>query len=987
MMENFYKKWKLSFFILIAITIIMSYAASQIEIGESKESRYNIYSVTFEYYGMDSKQIEELITIPLEEKIMILEGLLELRSSIEFGKSVTTAYFSKKINYKRAYLNIRDSVDKLYETLPKDVQRPRIQSSSTEDKAFLCVSFTGNSMNGNMRSWLENNLKKEIEAIDCVAEAIISGGDINEIEIAFDSDKVVALGQNPSMLSTIVRDGNSINAGTKLSYKNFIENIIFDTKLHTLDEVRSLPIKTNESYTTLGYFADVSKRPRVDNEIVRINGKECVSLGVKATSNGNIISISKKCRKIIDNKNFKEGTYQYLYDNGKTLEKLIQKTILAAISSFICIILIIPIFFNSIKTLIISTIFLFINTIWVIGLLQLLGYTLDQNTLSGITIALGLIADSMFVLAETSESSLNFDTFIHSFAKLIPSIISASMTTLLVLVPLYFLEEIVPGIKNISITISLMIIVSVFLSVTFFPCFIYEKKHGKKCILKETYVTNFNNSLKKKIIYCSLLSIKNYRFLHFTYFGLMIVPLIIFIWIGKDLSFPNNSEVIFCSVEFEPESSASYINESINDLINKIHDNTAVNFVRTEVKKGTAQLEVGFNEKNIQKKDLINYIQSLDKYVSDGFLYVPGIKKSNFKNHSIEVAVVGDDIKQCRKYAKQASEILNKSGICDSVVLNFKRPEYVYEFTPSEEMMVRNSITTQQLASSIRWMIFGPVADKWIENGEEFDIRIRGKNLQLANRSDLENLHLPVKDSAIRITSIGTINKTEGQGRIYRKDQKRCAYLTIESSNGSIDKIIKDVRFYLSQIDIKTGYGFSFSQDVEKISYKYRVIFITLIISLVGIIILLTALTEKIEESLVISSIIPVSFVFPLIIKLILIKPLQLGDITGMVLLSGIGVNNTIYMIMSNNFKPVFKFRNKYKSIMITSLTSIVSAIPLLFIKEESFSKNLSFFMFLGILGTLFTCLLIYPGFLESLNNKRTCIQNQGSGLYSDSRK
>ena len=75
-----------------------------------------------------------------------------------------------------------------------------------------------------MRTWIENNLKKEIESIDGVADVIISGGKINEIEIAFDADKVVALGQNPSVLSTIVQDANSINPGTKISYKNFNES-------------------------------------------------------------------------------------------------------------------------------------------------------------------------------------------------------------------------------------------------------------------------------------------------------------------------------------------------------------------------------------------------------------------------------------------------------------------------------------------------------------------------------------------------------------------------------------------------------------------------------------------------------------------------------------------------------------------------------------------------------------------------------------------
>ena len=71
------------------------------------------------------------------------------------------------------------------------------------------------------------------------------------------------------------------NKGNKISYKNFNESIVFDTKLHTLDEVRKLPIKTNESFTTIDSFAEVSQKPRLDNEIVRINGEKCISIGTQ----------------------------------------------------------------------------------------------------------------------------------------------------------------------------------------------------------------------------------------------------------------------------------------------------------------------------------------------------------------------------------------------------------------------------------------------------------------------------------------------------------------------------------------------------------------------------------------------------------------------------------------------------------------------------------------------------------------------------------
>ena len=112
---------------------------------------------------------------------------------------------------------------------------------------------------------------------------------------------------------------------------------------------------------------------------------------------------------------------------------------------------------------------------------------------------------------------------------------------------------------------------------------------------------------------------------------MIFIPIGIFIFIGKDITFAEDNEVLFCSVEYEPEINADYINSSLDNLINKIQENNSVTFVRTEAKKGSAQVEVGFNSKICNKIELANYINSLSRYIADGFLYVPGQNKKNTK--------------------------------------------------------------------------------------------------------------------------------------------------------------------------------------------------------------------------------------------------------------------------------------------------------------------------------------------------------------------
>lgn len=965
-MENkhWYSKPKLSFFILAAISVILFFSFSKIELGESNDSRYTIYSVIFEYYGMDSRQIENYITIPLEEKLMALSQLIELRSTVEYGKTTTTAYFEKNVDTKTTYLNIRNAVHNLYETLPSDVQRPRIVSSASDSKAVLCISFSGSSISGNMRTWIETNLKKDFESIDGVSDVIIAGGKIEEIQVAFDPVKIVSAGQNPIQLSSIIKDGNTTVPGTTLHNANQNEHIKFNTKLSTLQQIKNLPIKTDESYSTLGYFSEVDKTNRINNEIVRINGNECITVAILSSSNGNNIKISNQCRKLLKNKKDIESNWNILYDNGEELSKNIKNVFYALIESFIFIIIIIPFFFNSLRCLLLTILFICLSCLWSCGILQIAGFSLNQNTLSGMTIAIGLIADTFFIINELSFSAINKEVLNKKVIQLIPSMLSASLTTIITLIPLYFCDAIVPGIKIISITIGTMIFSSTVLSIIFYPCFINISTDSRKLIPDEIF-KKFERFIHRSTFITTKTALKYSKPAKLIYIALFIIPVLIFIFIGKNLSFESSSNVIYSSVEFESDNHVEYVDSEIKEFINKVSNFPEVKFIKSEAKKGSAALEIGFNEKLTTKKELSAKLASLSNLIPTGFLYVPDNTNKKKKTKTIEIAVTGDEEELCKSYAHEAVRFLSTNPIYENIVLNFKENEGLFEFLPSQEILAKNNLSVQTTASVLRWIMFGPVADKWLEDGHELDIRVRGKDFQTPTLSQVQNLYVPIGKTGIRLNTLGRINRTTANGNIYRKDSRHCAYFTIEASYASTDKIVSNLKEELKQIPLKKGYAFSFSREIEMLSEQYRLLFFSLFISILSVLILLTALTENLKKSVLLISIIPVSFFIPLIIKLCTGVSLELGDITGMVLLSGLSVNNTIYILESKCLLIHNKIRNKVSSILVTSLTSIASAIPLLIICKEGFSKNLSFFMVFGILSSLIACFILFPSWIK----------------------
>ncbi|MBQ9631274.1 MAG: efflux RND transporter permease subunit, partial [Treponema sp.] len=526
---NFVLHKKCMFFIFCIITILLLSRALRIEVANSSNTRYHIYSVEFNYYGMDAKRIEKAITIPLEEKIMKMNNLAEFSSVIEHNQSVTSAYFYKKANTKTTYLELRSIVENIYTSLPHSVQKPRIYTSDSKSSNILCIAFTDENISKEM---LETKFKNQLLSIDGVSEVNISGGTSMEVLVNFDPSELIYLQQEPANLSKKINEANETSFSSMMKFGKENLSIYAKTKINSLEELNLLPIKIGDSTRELKSFSNVSFSERKQDEITRINGKECSAINVKS-SNGNIIAISKKCKTIIEKSGISKNSYTVLYDLGEKQYSLIKSVVIALAQSFICVLLVIPFFFSS-KIFFKGIFFLLVSTCtWTLGLLQYFGYSLNQHTIAGISISLGLIIDSSLVIFSVYEQSRNKIAFIEKLQKTQLTLCSATITTALASIPLFFLETIVPGAKTIAISILFMLICSMILSQIFLPCYLYQDREEKQKFLIAKKAEVFYTRLSYIL---ALQSIKRKKIIKVIYMGFVFFPILFIIISEKNLS-------------------------------------------------------------------------------------------------------------------------------------------------------------------------------------------------------------------------------------------------------------------------------------------------------------------------------------------------------------------------------------------------------------------------------------------------------------------
>lgn len=965
-MTSWYEKTKSPMLVLSAITLIFLFCGRNYNFGNNQNYNYHVFTIEFQFFEMDSSQLEKLITIPLEEKFNEIPFMTEMKSVTENGNVRITTFFYKSANSKKIYLIIRNIVDELYKKLPSSAQKPRIYFSDSDSRPIFCFTVSSSKNLSVLRQFADSSLKAKFENIDGVSEVIISGGRTKEIEIKPDFEKIIEKNLNPNVFAQIVQDGNVIYQGTSLTDEKKCRNILFNTKILNINQIEKLPLKLDDSYVKLGDFSEIKFTDSKQREIVRINGNEVIAIQIKPSSQSNIIKTTSECRKILKNCGIPEANYQILSDEGENQKEVLRQISIALLQSFILILIIIPVFYSSKSSIIFILISIPLTTLWTLCQLSILHININPDCIAGLSISIGLVSDPMLVIAEQEEIAVSKKQFIFRVESIETAIIFSTLTSILALIPLYNSEYIIPGIQSIIITIGLMLCNSLIISTVFFPCYVHCSSVNKR---QPCHIKNIALKFKRQAIKIKLPA-ESEKIICFFYIFFIIISVFILLISEKDISQISHGKILFASVEYPPEKNPASIDLQLREFINEIQKIKGIDFIRSECNLGRAEIEMGFSKKEIICPDIVSQIKKHSPLLQDGKLFIQSAwqndedtRKKSKKIQNLEISISGEDFHECKKIAKNAVALISKDSNTEQAFLNFKESPEEIVFLPDREISLKNSLQIKDIAQFLHLALSEPVIDKWIKNGCEYDIKLNCKE----ENCSLQNIYLPTQNGGIKAANLGKILRHKSDGKIYRLNGQRCAFFTIERKEKSSTQAVKNIRKLLNSIELPAGYFFRFSKEINLMQAHYNYLIFLCFFAIFLIFIALTAFTENLKISLIMISIIPISASLPLIIKFLSKSPLHTGDITGIAITGGIAINNAIYIY---NCKKTSSIWNK--SICASSITTVAGSIPLCLTKVQGFPKDIAFFMFWGTISSIIASFSILPKFFNRIEKSKS---------------
>jgi multidrug efflux pump subunit AcrB len=398
--------------------------------------------------GADAEQMERLVAIPLEDAINSIEDIREIRSSTRAGLAVISVEFEWGVDPEEKFGEVIREINVVRPSLPDGIIDLRSRRFNPAQTSVVQLALTSPDATFRQMEAYAKALRDAIERAPGVQQADVWGAPPAEVRVAADLDRLAAY-RLPltAVADALQREGMDTPIGAvEAGGRRF--NLQASGSFNSLDEIRGVALRAEGgSLVTVGDVADVAWANDERAHITRYNGERAVFVSARARLGEDIFPVLEGVRSRIDA--FAETlpdniTLHRGFDQSETVKHRLG-SLGRDFAIAICLVLLtlLPLGFRASIVVMVS-----IPLSLAIGVVALhaLGYSLNQLSIAGFVLALGLLVDDSIVVTENISRHLRLgmaprEAAIAGVQEINVAVIGCTATLLLAFLPIMALPE------------------------------------------------------------------------------------------------------------------------------------------------------------------------------------------------------------------------------------------------------------------------------------------------------------------------------------------------------------------------------------------------------------------------------------------------------------------------------------------------------------------------------------------------------------------
>lgn len=937
--------------------------------SEDPEINAPQFPIVVVYPGTSPKDMEELVVKPLENKIFELEDIKRIKTTINDGVAILNVEYIYESDVTEKYQELVREVNSIRNKLPEDVLSVDVNRITPSGVSIMQIALISENANDVALRKHAERLKEKLEKVTALKDVTIHGLADEIIRIDVQLDKLAALkipigaliGSVKSEMANI--PGGSLDAGGR------VYNIKSSGNYQNLDQIASTVVYSSQGRTIqLKDFAYVHYDNEPAKHLTRLNGYRCVFVTAAQKEGQNISKTNALYKPVIDEFS------KTLPDNIDLVQhfdqaKEVEKRLLGLGADFLIAIGLVAITLLPLGYRAAAIVMISIPLSLAIGLVLLntLGYTLNQLSIVGLVVALGLLVDDSIVVVENIERWMR-DGHSRTQAVLMGtkqiglSVIGCTATLIIAFMPLLFLPE-GPGdfIRSLPMAVVSSVLASMLVALTIIP-FLSSR------ILKQhqgNYTGNvFLRALQKVIngtyarwLDAALMRPKLTLLVSAIIFGL---SLLLFPVIGFSLFPASEKPQLLVNVVAPIQTNLETTNKIALKVERILKSNSAVKYFATNVGKGNPRIYynvVPVNERSdfaqffVQLKDgtsayekikISDQLRNEFNKITEAKIEVKNFEQGPPITAPLEIRVSGENLDSLRKYAVVAEKILeNTEGAIyiDNPLSLLKSDIKVnIDRIKARSMGVSTVEVDRMIRMAVAGLNMGAFTDT---DGEEKGIVL---SLPKGEKSDLSNLkQVYINNSAgiaLPLSHIASLEFEAGPFSINHLNKARTVSVTaFVAPNFLADNLISKILSDINKIRLPIGYEFTLGGEYESRQESFSGFDTIILITVFLFIAVLVLLFKTFKSTVIVLSVIPLGMVGALSALWITGNSLSFVAIVGLIALAGIEVKNSILLVdFTNQLRAEGKSLDeaireagevRFLPIVLTSLTAIGGLIPI----------------------------------------------------------
>ncbi len=919
----------------VALSVTGIYFARTMNVDVFPDLTAPTVTILTEAHGMESEEVEKLVTYQLETALNGSPNVRRIRSSSAAGISIVWVEFDWGTDIYRARQIVNERIPMVRENLPEGIGSPTMAPISSIMGEVMLLGITSEKLSPmELRTLSDWNIRPRIKAISGIANVVVTGGDYKQYQVFANPEKMKHFNVSLKELVEHVKEAN-VNAPGGIINQYGNQYIIKGSgRAYVLEDLGEAVLK-HEKGQTIKIKDVATVQIGASDKIgdASLNTLPAVILTISKQPDVNTLELTNRLDEAIEDlkKSLPEGVEikSHIFRQSDFIEASIKNLNATILEGAFFVVIILFIFLMNWRTTFISLLAIPISLLVSIIVLKMLGYTINTMSLGGMAIAIGALVDDAIIDVENvykrlrenirKPKSERLSTLIivrDASIEIRSSIIIATLIIIVSFVPLFFLGGMEGRLlKPLGIAFVTSVLTSLVVAVTVTPILCSYLLNDEKLMNKRSDGTRVERWLQKWYLKTLESALKIPK----TVIGATVITFFISIFIltqlGRSFLPEFNEGSLVISAVGPPAMSLEESNKTGRLIEQLLLEMPEVEVVtrrtgRSELDEhaqgvNSAEIDAPFVLKDKTKEEFFEEVRN-KLSVASGVNITLGQPIAHRIDHmlsgtraNIAIKIFGPDLQRLFEVGKSIEQgIKDIDGLADVAVdQQIEVPQI--RIKPKRQILAAYGMTVGDLMEQVDIAFAGEEVGEIYEGQQYFDLVVRYEK-QFRNSIESINTALISLPSGGQ-TSLGelaTIESVSSPNSINREDVERKIVVAANVQGRDLRGAVEEIKKTISNnVSIPEGYRVEYGGQFESESKASQLLLVTAVIA-IGIIFLLLYFEFKdVQLAFIVLINLPLALIGGILIVYFTSGIISIAATIGFISLFGIATRNGILLI------------------------------------------------------------------------------------------